>query len=859
VAKEDLSLAPAKGSILPERAEAGISSRTTTSNTNALSPVPAEASLPRNDVSAPLPSFSGAALGAAAIVGGVVASRLGAEPLLQTQGVGNPVASGGEVPGDNFTLQSDTPLLYDTERGISLAQGNVTLNYGAFRATGRRGVVYLNATPRIAELSDNLVITARVNGQEQTFKGQALRFNLDTGHWDLTDIRATFPPDIFPPGQVLEPLFLRDGRVFGQEQDVGGSNFKFTSCDRDHYYLSTRQVNFYRDRKGNPDRIVLRHNALYVLGHKILELPNFVYSLQGQRSRRIGLQPQVGRNDVDGFFAKTVLDLASNAGHTDSLLVDTLQKRGLGLGFNRELANGAGLLYLYAVSGKGISPGLPGSGGREVDARVQREFNIGPDLHSSLRFDSSTNNTLAGAGRSNTNGNIELSYAPHSNGSLSGAGTTGNLQLQFNNSKDPFSAFSQRSGTLTLQRQFGSGWDASLLTSYNGNTSSYAGQSNGLSSDKQSQLDNTFALNRHADRFDAALSAELHRDLTGRTYLQGGYGALERLPELLLTTDSQRLGLGSAGLGRLLEGNFALSLGEYNEPSTSMRLSRTHFEFKPQARELRLINTSGLRSILSVDGDFGQNAYSDNTARYDYNTNVTLNTEVGRVRSVSYEDEGYTQNETIAPFQLRASYYKTKAVGYTPFQWDYIQPSAVFDARGIFQPSNKLRLEFAGGRDLQNNISRDLTSTLRLAPSQSLGLNVTTSYSLQQKQLSSVRGSLLIRRPANRFLGGSLAISTLYSPQEHLFSRIDVGADLMLGAKTRLQAFTSYNGFAKQFDIEQFRVVRDLHCFNLYASYDAQRKEFRFDLALKAFPFVDSRLGQTALGEGFNPAAGVVR
>lgn len=838
---------------MPARAEAGISSRSTTSNTNALSPAPPEAGLPRTDVSAPLPSLSGAAFGAAAIAGGAIASRLGAEPLLETQGVGSTLASGGEVPGQNFTLTSDTPLLYDTERGISLAQGKVTLGYGAFRAVGKRGVVYLNATPRIARLSDDLTITARVNGREQTFTGQSLTFNLDTGRWELTNIHATFARDLFPPGQVLEPLFLRDGRVFGQDQDVGGSKFKFSSCDRDHYYLSTRQVNFFRDERGNPDRIVLRHNALYVLGHKILELPNFVYSLQGDRSRRIGLQPQVGRNAVDGFFAKTILDLSANAHRTDSLLVDTLQKRGLGLGFNRELAGGAGLLYLYGVSGRGLSSGSNGSSaGRELDARLQRAFNIGPSLRSTINLDSSSNNTLAGAGRSNTNGEFELNFAPQN------SGTSGSLQLHLNNSKDPFSTYTQRSSTLDLSRQFGSGWDASLNTSYNGNTSSSAGLSGESSSSRQSILDNTAILNRHANLFDAALTAELHNDLTGQSQHNGAY-ALERLPELLLRTDTRRLGLDSGALGKALEGNLVVSMGEFNEPATLMRLSRTHFEFEPRSRTLRLIDTRGLRSSFDLDGGFGQNAYSDNTARYDYNTNIVFNTEVGRRRLLSYDSELGNLSEDTAPLQLRASYLKVKAVGYTPFQFDFLPPSEVVDARGIFQPSSKLRLEVAGGRDLQNGISRDLTGTVRLAPSQAIGINLTTAYSLQLKQFSDVLGSLLIRRRRDRFLGGALSIGTRYSPQEGIFSRIDVGADVQLGSRTQLQVFSGYNGFAKQFDIQQFRVVRDLHCFNLYASYDAQRKEFRFDLALKAFPFVDSRLGQTALGEGFDPASGIVR
>jgi hypothetical protein len=152
-----------------------------------------------------------------------------------------------------------------------------------------------------------------------------------------------------------------------------------------------------------------------------------------------------------------------------------------------------------------------------------------------------------------------------------------------------------------------------------------------------------------------------------------------------------------------------------------------------------------------------------------------------------------------------------------------------------------------------------VTGTLRIAPSRAIALDLSTAYSLEQKMLSDVVGNLYITRSRERFAGGALSVGVRYSPQEKVFSTINLGADLQLGAKTRLQAFTGYNGFTKEFDQQQFRIVRDLHCFNLFATYDGSRKQFRFDLALKALPFVDSQFGRSALGAGFDPALGTVR
>lgn len=774
-------------------------------------------------------------------------TKLGPEPLLSPIGVagaGKSVASGEEAPSNEFRLTSDTPALIDYDRGITIAQGRVTLRYGAFTATGKRGVIYNKANPRIAQLSDDLTVVARVRGQEQTFTGQSLSFNLDTGRWDLTDIRATFPADLFPRGQVLEPLFLRDGRVFGTDQDAGGSDFRFSSCDEDHYDLQTREINFYRDENGRPDRIVLRHNALYVFGHKILPLPNFVYSLQGQRSRRSFLQPQVGRNEVDGFFAKTVYDLSANAKKTDSLLIDTLQKRGLGLGLQRELANGAGLFYLYAVSGKGLSSGSNGSqSGREVDAKINRSFNLGRSINSVFSFESSTNNSLTGGGYSNATGSLNLTYAPEA------GNASGSLQLSQNNTKNPFSTYAQRQGTLDYTRQLGASWDVSLNTQYNSTQSTDQGIEGGSNSDKQEILDNTFGLGRRGSRFDAALRAEMHDDLTGRTQRNGAYSR-EKLPELELTSDSQRLGLGA--LDRLLPANVVLSLGTYNEPETLQRLTRTRFEYNARNRELKLVDRPSLRSRFDLGGGFRQSAYSNNTARYEYETQVAFTTELGRQK----ED---AEGNPFSALRFLATYQKLKPTGYTPFQFDALLPNEIASATGIFQPSRRAQLEVSGGRDLQNGTTNDLRGTLRLLPTRALLLNVRTSYSLEQKQLNPILADINIVRRRDRFLGGAITIGLGYSPQQSLFQTINVGADLQLGAKTRFVALTSYNGFSKQFDFQQFRIQRDLHCFNLFASYDGQRKQLRFDLALKAFPFVDSRLGQNLLGEGFDPALGAIR
>jgi hypothetical protein len=861
------------------------SSRTQTSGSNESSPPAPEKILPEPSADQQLPSVNASSVDplqsngeAAPGSGEQVLPQPGTLSSLGRDAAGTaPIARGQEAPGGSFRLSSPGGVISDYERGYDVAQGDVTFSYREFTVRGKKGVVDYNT--RTATLSDDLTVRAVSNGREQIFNGQSLTFNIDTGVWSLSSVRATFPPELFPPGTVLEPLFIRRGTVIGDYENVGGEKFDFSSCDHDHYHVSSGRLTFERDARGNPDRVVLKRNALYVLGRKILPLPVYVLSLSGERSRRVGLQPTFGQNPVDGFFAKTVYDLAATSRRTDSLLIDALQKRGLGLGLQRELAGGAGLFYLYALSGK--------TGGRQVDARLRRQLNLSKYLLGNVNFDSTSNNSLAGDGYSAQSGTLSLDYNL--------ANTQSRLFLSRNASGSPGSQFNQESATFSF-RQEKNAWNFEANTLFN-RTGSTGSQS-------LATLDNDFGLRRTGSRFDAFLKAELHDDLTGRSQINGAY-QLERMPELQLSTDTGRLGLGF--LERFTPGDFLVSLGRFNEPSSLQQLNRSAFEYTARTRTLQVLDAGSLRSEFLVGGRFGQALYSDNTARYDYTVDLAWNTSIGRdpsrgrdpysfpdrrlpsgdpdpdalpnvdggpnvddlpsVSDVSeqglptapYASTTLGDEERGAPVQLRVNYLKLRPVGYTPFQFDFLAPNEFLDARAIFQPSRKLRMELSGGRDIQNGINRDLVGTLRAAPSRSVAFDLSSTYSLEDRRLGDITGNMFITRDRNKFLGGAVSLGLRYSSEQSTFSTINVGADLQLGSKTRFQTFLGYNGFAKEFDVQQFRVVRDLHCFNLFATFDARRKEFRLDLALKAFPFIDTRLGINQFGSGFDPAVGTVR
>ena len=728
------------------------------------------------------------------------------------------VTGGVETPGGDFSLEAPDGVIYDMERGLALAQSAVTFRYREFTVRGDRGVIDYNTNR--ATLAGNLTVTVR----GQTFRGKSLSFDLDSGRWTLSSLAITFPPEFFPPGTVLEPIYVRDGTVTGDFDTVGGEDFKVSSCDRDHYFIKSKKIEFYRTPGGEPSRIVLRRNAVFLLGRKILPLPVYVISLLGANTRRQPLQGTFGQNSIDGFFARGLYDLRATPKFSDALLIDALQKRGLGLGFQRQYAATAGLVYLY---------GLTGQTGREINARVDRTYRLSQNINSNIRFDSQQNTSILDGQTSQSesrNGTFTFARA--------GAQAQTNAILGFNSSSFGFGKSENGSISIDHRQDFGQGFGLAV-TSQLSRSQSFAAGGIGADSDAATS-DQIITLSKTGKAFDLFLQTELHDDLVNnRSY------TLERLPELTLQSSTDRLSL--PGVGNLVPGSFTLGVGRFNEPSSNQNQGRADFRFTPLGKEYRLLGNGTSRSTFSTAGSFEQAFYSDDTARYNYDYNLT-------------------SNSTLGPAQLQINYSRQRTFGFTPFQFDFFSPGEYIDTTLSIEAGEKFRFNLSGGRDIQNSFSRDLIARVQFAPNDGIYTSLGTTYRLEDDQNSAggskfgdIYANLRLARNRNRFGGGQFGLGVRYSPTTQEITRANGSLDINLGKKTRVQALAGYDGFSKRFDFSQIRVTRDLHCFNLFATYDGQRKEVRFDLALKAFPFADTRFGRNEFSEGFDASVGDVQ
>ena len=731
------------------------------------------------------------------------------------------IASGQEDPNGQFAIEAPGGLIYDRERNLALAQGEVKFTYRDFSVTGEQGVIDYNTNR--ATLAGNLEVSAR----GQSFQGQSLTFDLDTGRWLLSSVAKTFPPELFPPGTVLEPLYIRDGRVLGQGDTGIGENFKFSSCDRDHYYLRSNRIEFYRDPNSQPKRLVLRKNALYVFRKKILPLPVYVIGLvAGAGSRRSPVNATVGQNAVDGYFVRSFYDISATNNYTNSVLVDALQKRGLGLGL-QQLDAAGGLLYGYVLSSQ--------TGGRETNFRVLKNRKITGLVNLNARLEATSNNSLTGPGVSARNGDFTFARQ--------GTNAQTNAIFRFNNSN--YNGGSNASGSVSLDhiQTFGRGYSLTASGQLNQSKSAF-GVGTAASTNDAATGDLNLQLAKKAANFDAILRTELHPDINNNRVNQ-----LERLPELLFQTDSRRLPI--PGISQFLPGNFTLGLGQFNEPRaiagtdgqtnfSGLKKNRADLFYNFDQRNVRLLGNGRSSSIFRASGNFDQAVYSDSFSRYNYGYNFNL-------------------INTLGNLTLQANYFNARTFGATPFQFDFVTPSENIDYTASYNLGQKLRLNLSGGSDLMNSYQRDLIFNAQFAPTPSFYGSLGTSYALENSDFGEIYGNFNVARNRRKFGGGALAFGFRYDPGGRGLTRANLSADVNLGAKTRVQGLTSYSGFSQKFEFTQIRVIQDLHCFNLYLNYDNQRNQIRVDVALKAFPFADTRFGRNVLSEGFDSSVGTAR
>ncbi len=687
------------------------------------------------------------------------------------------------------------------EPSHAIASGHVVARYEDVVVTSDRAEADYKSG--VAVFDRNVVITQG----EKVARGSTLKLNLRTGEWSFTEGSTQLLPSM-AQGYLLEPFFVKGDRIETlrtKETDV--LNADITSCDltQPHYHLDARSMQIYPGRKA-----VLRHVSLYALNRKLVTLPVLVIPLhEGPKDSR--LIPKVGQSVEEGYFIKAAYPYQGSKAVTGLLLLDLMTKKGVGEGISHSynFLGSSGKVDLYHIFDKTLNQDtFTGSlSHNQLIGDIKANFNSDFRTYSYVYAPKSrTINNQLRLFRDKPNATTSLSLGLSNNSSVV---TTSNLTANLRHQ--------QKFGkTLTLNSSF-----------------DYSGYESSFSDSKR--LTSQIGFTNTGPKLDWGVTMLKVDNLSSGASSGLYFGGQEKLPELSVTSDSQRLG---KFLPFGLPGRVQLFYGRYMEMPSNTERDRTFLYLNSPSQ------TKALGSSLSLTSGMGlkQYFYSDNTAQYSTEANAELAKKLGR-QSV-----------------LTLSYRLVKSRGYTPFRFDYLGKYNAAALKLDVKETQKFKLALMSGYDFQQKETpwQDLTLRMTFAPGSSFGLYTATGYDLNRSQWRTLINQLRIR-------GGEklkLDFGTRYDTQRGQWAQIRGRLDAQVDDKTRFQAIAGWDGFTKSFDYRSFMITRDLHCWEASLTYVNQggfyqTQSLMFNLRLKAFP-VQNTFGVGQYGQLLDTSVGDV-
>lgn len=698
-------------------------------------------------------------------------------------------------------------------------EGDVRFRYEGYTVTADR------ATWRRSREEVTLEGNVTVTTARQTVFADFVRVNTRTREFFTRDGRTIIYPDQIGQG-IVQPV-----RISGQTYEQLGRNYRatvgfLTTCDfpNPHYKIGFRQADIIPN-----NRIVLRDSVLYRYEKPVARIKYLVIPIREEV--RYSYLPYAGRTEEEGYFVKNALGYTLGRFLPGLLRVDYMQKKGIGLGFDQAyqyagIAAGTFLLYSLRDRNRGVN---------NLNGRVNHQQYIGDTL-GSFTTDFQNNSYQSVSADSKTAAST-LTLA------RSAGGRQSNASISRNTSSTTGTKTENTSYNLSESERFGATGNVTLRLngSQNGNSSTIAGTdaSTTTESGRREQTGELRATGK-LGIFDGELQANKSLALrqTGANAAAAFFSGTQRLPELNLTTDGDRLGgflRGSGtrftfGYGRFLE-NVTRTVSGTSEVGA---VTTTRSLFATDLAPAPISLSPGSSWSLNLNGRFRQTYYRSDAAQYVLDARPALIKRLGRnssynlaysyLRPYGGTPQDFRLDETGSNNNLASSLtidgYRTKLSFVTGYD--------IMRARAHNLPAGTRRLPW-----------RNAAIQLALRPSDVLQTRVTTTYDINTGKLLDLTHRLRIRSNT----GFALDTGTRYDPVRYRFPLSTVVLTTPLFGKD-LNALiqTSYNGIANRFEYKNFGLTQSFHDYDLVLTYINQpygtrtEKGFSLSVRLRALP-----------------------
>ncbi|OGC24824.1 hypothetical protein A2291_02325 [candidate division WOR-1 bacterium RIFOXYB2_FULL_42_35] len=696
-----------------------------------------------------------------------------AEKLHYVEETGQIVASGSvEVRFKETTIMADF-LCMDSATNIVTAEGKVRV----FAAEYKTSASYLcyDANDKTSTFSN--------------FKGQA------------------------SPAKISGQLFLTADQLKDFKSKMIGQAGTATTCDYSspHYFIAADKVEYYPN-----DKVIGHSVTLYLAKMPVLWVPYMYYDLSKEKRRNW----EFGHNKVEGYFIK------SSWGYPYGILyLDAMSVKGTGYGVENPytlLGLGAGTYYLYHLDEQdtGISDWV---------TRVQHRKKL--DQWTDLELNHSYTSTymIPSGRREQTGFGLNLGYKNQSQWNLK-VNTLSDRQVATEKYGLQFDQYDKKITTnyyanydfstqapnwiRASQRLYHRRplWSdkVTLTTKVNYyNSVAAAGQPG------DERVEPEIVLAGKEDWGSWSILSNWYYDLDKDTYTgDSSWQYLEKQPELSVTLNKYDL--------KLFNLQPSFSFGRYHEVKYVPLLVGNR-DFTADRYSASLNATRSLNLILGTQADLrasvDQRLYSPGDQMYVYQESVALNTMLG----------GFFKN--------KINYQKSLTDGNSPFFFDAVGTKYhnISESLTLYYLNN-VNWTTTGGFNWQTDKWFDVMSNLRIVPNNQLIWNLNTGWDIENRRYKDLVNGLS------------------FSPYSFLMMSVATTSDLNVGGvksgsaiydlvflekqpnQLKVRFNQVYDSAARQFQIRDILLVKDLHCWELKYRYSAYRREFSVVFTLKAMP-----------------------
>jgi LPS-assembly protein len=663
-------------------------------------------------------------------------------------------------------------------------EGNVLLRWTDYLLKADK--VLGNSRTQQFTFTGNVAIT----GGGQTTTGDEMFIDLRSQQWRFLRGVSVVTPALLR-GNLLSELYIKGDQIEGSRNRVITQSANATTCSNSapDFLLVSKSLDFWADH-----RLILRHTELKIKDRTILTLPYIVVPLEGARYR--GILPDIGKSVDEGFYAKSAFGYVLAPRSYGNMRLDLMEKKGVGLGFDHQYkfsnANGTASVYFLANQV---------SGGQDLTAYWNNSQKIGSLL---LNFRTDYRQNIYNQFPTNTtwNNTINLTLPQ-------GGNTTRLVARTFQNNSTNFNS-DNNTVTLTDTRRFGRNFRWNLDLSYQDSSSESS-----YFSTKRSEVDTRALLSYNQRVFDADLNVTKFTPIGSNA---GFFAGLERIPELTLRSDAQRL-FGERFVRKWLPFSIGMGFGQFSESSSDVQTERYNFEWQSSSYSNR---DQGLG--LSYNTAFKQSVYGNGTAQYQLQ---------GDFESRYY----WSKNSGVS---VRYNYLRP--YGFTPFFFDRSGTYNLLYASLDTQIVRGLTLQIQTGYDFlaadNQSDPYQLTSINAVwQPAKWFRARSTANFDPNTERFTNASFDLAWLTGATR-----VSLAARYNPQLEKLSSAYLVVDALKWGRLHVQSALRYDGFLEAFTSQQYMFTYDLHCIELIGRYIDNPFGFRRDrditffIRVKAFP-----------------------